>query len=57
MKYANVGSSKLRVSKLSLGTMTFGTGPGFAGLRPKVDDGLAARLVATAVERGVTLFD
>jgi aryl-alcohol dehydrogenase-like predicted oxidoreductase len=57
MKYGNVGSSTLRVSKLSLGTMTFGTGPGFAGLRPKVDDRLAARLVATAVERGVTLFD
>lgn len=57
MRYANVGGSTLRVSKLSLGTMTFGTGEGFAGLRPKVDERLAARIVATAVDHGVTLFD
>jgi aryl-alcohol dehydrogenase-like predicted oxidoreductase len=37
--------------------MTFGTGEGSAGLRPKVDERLAARLVAAAVEHGVTLFD
>ena len=57
MRYTTVGRSKLRVSALALGTMTFGTGEGFAGLRPAVDDRLAARMVAVAVERGVTLFD
>jgi aryl-alcohol dehydrogenase-like predicted oxidoreductase len=57
MKYTTLGQSKLRVSALGLGTMTFGTGEGFGGLRPKVDERLAARMVAMAVERGVTLFD
>jgi aryl-alcohol dehydrogenase-like predicted oxidoreductase len=57
MKLANVGRSDLRVSKLALGTMTFGSGDGFAGLRPMVDADLARRLVSMAVERGVTTFD
>jgi aryl-alcohol dehydrogenase-like predicted oxidoreductase len=52
-----LGRSGLEVSSLGLGTMTFGRGDGFAGLRPKVDGGLAGRIVAAAVERGVTLFD
>ncbi len=57
MKFANVGRSDLRVSKIALGTMTFGSGDGFAGLRPLVDAELAPRLVSMAVERGVTTFD
>jgi aryl-alcohol dehydrogenase-like predicted oxidoreductase len=57
MRYTMLGRSELRVSALALGTMTFGAGEGFAGLRPAVDDQLARRMVALAVERGVTLFD
>lgn len=57
MEYANVGSSDLVVSKIGFGTMTFGTGEGFAGLRPKVDAALADRMINTAIDHGVTLFD
>jgi aryl-alcohol dehydrogenase-like predicted oxidoreductase len=52
-----LGGSRVTVSKFGLGTMTFGTAGGSAGLRPKVDAALAARLVATALDAGVTLFD
>jgi aryl-alcohol dehydrogenase-like predicted oxidoreductase len=55
--FAEVGSSTLQVSKLGLGTMTFGAGEGFAGLRPKVDAALARELVAAAADHGVTVFD
>lgn len=57
MEYVNVGSSDLVVSKIGLGTMTFGTGEGFAGLRPQVDAALADSMVNTAIDHGVTLFD
>ena len=55
--FAKVGRSNLQVSKLGLGTMTFGAGEGFAGLRPKVDAALARELVAAAADHGVTVFD
>lgn len=57
MRFANVGRSGLRVSKIALGTMTFGSGGSSAGLRPRVDADLARRLVSMAVERGVMTFD
>lgn len=57
MEYANVGRSDLVVSKIGFGTMTFGTGDGFAGLRPKVDAVMADKMINTALDHGVTLFD
>jgi aryl-alcohol dehydrogenase-like predicted oxidoreductase len=57
MNHQALGRSGPLVSSLALGTMTFGSGSGVAGLRPVVDAHLAARMVALAVERGVTLFD
>jgi aryl-alcohol dehydrogenase-like predicted oxidoreductase len=57
MRYANLGRTELQLSKLALGTMTFGTGPGFGTLRPKVDAALARRMVHAAIDHGVTLFD
>ena len=57
MEFANLGRSDLVVSKIGLGTMTFGTGEGFAGLRPKVDADLAREMVARAIDRGVNFFD
>ena len=48
MRYATLGRSKLHVSALGLGTMTFGTGEGFAGLRPTVDDRASRRGTAAS---------
>ncbi|HEY2661056.1 MAG TPA: aldo/keto reductase [Caulobacteraceae bacterium] len=59
MKYARLGQSGLVVSKLALGSMTFGTG----GDRPqaaaiyKLDQSGADRLVAQAIEAGVNHFN
>ena len=55
MDYVNLGSSGLRVSKLCLGTMSFGDGKED---RPWViDDTLADEIVRTSVEGGVIFFD
>ena len=57
MKYARLGSSGLIVSRLSLGTLSFGKGATGAGDLYKVDLPLAERLVATAIDRGVNYFN
>ncbi|WAL83557.1 aldo/keto reductase [Pandoraea sp. XJJ-1] len=57
MEYSTLGGSGLRVSRLSLGAMTFGAGSGIWGNIAGLDSPQAARLVAMAVERGVNLID
>jgi aryl-alcohol dehydrogenase (NADP+) len=54
MKYVNLGASGLKVSRIALGMMTFGTGE----WRPWIRDEAAAReVVRKAVELGVNFFD
>jgi len=57
MDYSTLGRSGLRVSRLSLGAMTFGAGSGIWGQIAGLDRAQAASLVATAVEHGVNLID
>ena len=54
MQYANLGSSGLKVSRIALGMMTYGS----SQWRPWVLDESDARpIVARAIERGVNFFD
>jgi 1-deoxyxylulose-5-phosphate synthase len=54
MQYVNLGASGLRVSRVALGMMTYGT----PAWRPWVLDETAARpIVRRALELGITLFD
>ena len=54
MQYVNLGASGLKVSRIGLGMMTFGT----PAWRPWVLDETAARpIVRRAVELGINLFD
>ena len=54
MQYVNLGASGLRVSRIALGMMTFGT----PSWRPWVLDEAAARpIVRRALELGINLFD
>src|SRR6202453_4139814 len=54
MRYANLGTSGLRVSRVCLGMMGFGNNSD----RPWViDEDAADPIVKTAVEGGVTFFD
>ena len=58
MKYAPLGRTGLLVSRLSLGTMTFGAGTELAGGFPNSTDQAAAdRMVARAIDGGINLFD
>lgn len=57
MEYSTLGRTGLRVSRLSLGAMTFGAGSGIWGDIAGLDSDQATRLVAMAVERGVNLID
>src|SRR5262245_41901346 len=56
MEYRQLGNSGLRVSVLSLGTMTFGGGTFFSKVGATDIDG-ARRQVDLCVEAGVNLFD
>jgi aryl-alcohol dehydrogenase-like predicted oxidoreductase len=56
MRYAQLGSSGLTVSRLALGTMTFGR-YSFATFHANVDQATANRMVALALDAGVNLFD
>jgi aryl-alcohol dehydrogenase-like predicted oxidoreductase len=56
MEYRQLGNSGLRVSVLSLGTMTFGGGGGFGKVGAVDIDG-ARRQVDLCLEAGVNLFD
>jgi len=57
MEYSTLGRTGLRVSRLSLGAMTFGAGSGIWGNIAGLNSDQAARLVAMAVEGGVNLID
>ncbi|WP_025600250.1 aldo/keto reductase [Burkholderia sp. WSM2230] len=57
MEYSTLGRSGLRISRLSLGAMTFGAGAGIWGDIAGVDRVEATELVAMAVERGINLID
>ena len=59
MKYARLGDTGLIVSRLALGSMTFGTlkeGP-FASTFKVRDQAGADELVARAIDRGVNFFN
>ena len=56
MQYRQLGRSGLRVSVLTLGTMTFG-GRGVFGKTGDTDVAGARRLVDCALEAGINLFD
>ncbi len=55
MKYTQLGHTGLVVSKLSLGTMTFGSGNVEAIY--KVDQNLAKQMVDRSLEAGINFFD
>ncbi|ANN67585.1 aldo/keto reductase [Bordetella bronchialis] len=57
MEYSTLGRTGLRVSRLSLGAMTFGAGSGIWANIAGLDTDQATRLVAAALERGVNLID
>lgn len=56
MQYTQLGNSGLTVSRLALGTMTFGDFS-FAGFNANVDQQAADRMVGLALDAGVNLFD
>jgi aryl-alcohol dehydrogenase-like predicted oxidoreductase len=57
MEYSTLGKTGLRVSRLSLGAMTFGAGSGIWASIAGLDSEQATRLVSMALERGVNLID
>lgn len=57
MQYSLLGRSGLLVSRLSLGTMTFGGGTGIWGKIAGVDRQAAMALISTALDHGVNLVD
>jgi aryl-alcohol dehydrogenase-like predicted oxidoreductase len=57
MQYGSLGKTGLRVSRLSLGAMTFGAGSGIWNEIAGLDRAQARNLVAVAVEQGVNLID
>jgi len=57
MQYSSLGKTGLRVSRLSLGAMTFGAGSGIWNEIAGLDRAQARNLVAVAVEQGVNLID
>src|SRR5918999_2949177 len=56
MQYTQLGNSGLTVSRLALGTMTFGQ-YSFAGFHANVDQATADRMGGLALDAGVNLFD
>ena len=56
MQYTQLGTSGLTVSRMALGTMTFGH-YSFASFHANVDQRTAERMVALALDAGVNLFD
>jgi aryl-alcohol dehydrogenase-like predicted oxidoreductase len=56
VRYTQLGNSGLTVSRMALGTMTFGQ-YGFAGFQANVDQENADRMVGLALDAGVNLFD
>lgn len=56
MQYVQLGDSGLTVSRLALGTMTFGQ-YSFSTFQANVDQATADRMVGLALDVGVNLFD
>lgn len=56
MQYTQLGTSGLTVSRMALGTMTFGQ-YSFSTFHASVDQGSADEMVGIALDAGVTLFD
>jgi aryl-alcohol dehydrogenase-like predicted oxidoreductase len=57
MQYARLGETGLIVSRLALGSMTFGSGTGIFASVAKVDQKAANDLVARAIDSGVNFFN
>ena len=57
MEYATLGNTGLLVSKLCLGTMTFGDGRGLFSAISTVDQAGADELVKTSIAGGINFFD
>lgn len=57
MQYARLGESGLIVSRLALGSMTFGAGAGIFASVAKVDQKGANDLVARAIDGGINFFN
>ncbi len=57
MEYKQLGNTGLLVSKICMGTMTFGTGKGIFEHVGKVGQTEADELIKTCVDSGVNLFD
>lgn len=57
MKYARLGNTGLVVSRLALGTMTFGSDSGPMSSIWKIDQAQADALVARSLDAGINFFD
>src|ERR1044071_6245008 len=57
MPYARLGETGLIVSRLALGSMTFGAGAGIFASVAKVDQKSANDLVARALDGGINFFN
>ncbi|WP_298687843.1 aldo/keto reductase [uncultured Sphingomonas sp.] len=57
MQYARLGHSGLIVSRLAFGAGSLGVGETLPGLRKNLGQAQADRLVARAIDAGITLFD
>jgi aryl-alcohol dehydrogenase-like predicted oxidoreductase len=57
MEYKTLGNTGLLVSRLCLGTMTFGPGKGFYQLMGNLEQQGADELVRSALDAGVNFFD
>ena len=57
MQYARLGQTGLIVSRLSFGSMTFGSGAGIFATVAKVDQRAANDLVARALDGGINYFN
>jgi aryl-alcohol dehydrogenase-like predicted oxidoreductase len=57
MRYTTLGRSGLIVSRLAFGAGSLGVGETLPGLRKNLGEAEAGRIVARALEAGITLFD
>jgi aryl-alcohol dehydrogenase-like predicted oxidoreductase len=57
MQYTSLGRTGLVVSRLALGSMTFGTGEMVPGVINKIDQSIANEMVNAALDAGINLFD
>ncbi len=57
MQYVTLGQHGLRISRLTMGAMTFGSGESVPGFYHTVGQAAANELVARAIDAGVNCFD